>query len=54
MNDWLKRIQFKNRTCNDINGKSIDISNQIAISMYVVLTRKCNAHCEFCELNTGK
>lgn len=54
MNDWLKRIQFKSRTCSDINGKSIDISNQRAISMYVVLTRKCNAHCEFCEFNTGK
>lgn len=54
MNDWLKRIQFKSRTCNDTNGKSIDISNQRAISMYVVLTRKCNAHCEFCEFNKGK
>lgn len=41
-------IYFKKRTCRDYSGRQQDlIDNQIAL--YVVLTRKCNVACPFCE-----
>lgn len=45
---FYKGIQFKDRTCQTINGNSYKLDNN-QIALYIVLTRKCTAHCRFCE-----
>ena len=43
----LKDIKFKQKSCLSQSGISVDLGN--TINLYVVLTRKCNAACKFCE-----
>lgn len=46
-------IQFKKKGCMNKYGEQPELrENQIAI--YVVLTRKCNVNCKFCEYHNGE
>lgn len=48
----INNIYFKKKCCVNKYGESPDIEdNQIAL--YVVLTRKCNVNCKFCEYHNG-
>lgn len=50
---WADKIVFKHNTCRDKYGESTELeSNQI--NLYIVTTRKCNAHCKFCDFTSGK
>lgn len=52
MREQADRIMFKKRTClNKYNEQHNITDNQIAL--YVVLTRKCNVNCKFCEYHSG-
>lgn len=45
-------IKFRQRTCRNMYGNYETIQDN-QISLYVVLTHKCNAHCKFCEFTHG-
>lgn len=52
MREQADKIKFKRRTClNKYNEQHNITDNQIAL--YVVLTRKCNINCKFCEYHSG-
>lgn len=46
-------INFKVYSCLDKYGNSTKLADN-QISLYIVLTRKCNAQCKFCEYNKGE
>ena len=47
-------IKFRRTTCyRSDRGNALEIEEN-AIPMYVVLTRKCNASCKFCEYRCGE
>lgn len=46
-------IYFKQRCCVNKYGESSKIENN-QIALYVVLTRKCNVNCKFCEYHSGE
>ena len=46
-------IKFKEFSCTDMYGNRNKLCNN-QISLYIVLTRKCNAQCKFCEYNKGE
>lgn len=48
-----KDIVFKRHTCMNKYGEQSELKNN-EIAMYVVLTRKCNTHCNFCEYRNGE
>ena len=45
--EWLNKIVFKHQGCFNENNETFDIPDNV-ISLYVVMTRKCNANCPFC------
>lgn len=53
MEDWTNKVKFKHTTCRNKNGERYSLENN-QISLYVVLTRKCNTQCKFCEFREGK
>jgi len=46
------KIKFKRETCINKDGNSYRIDDN-NIALYVVLTRKCNVNCPFCEYHKG-
>lgn len=50
---WTENIVFKHNTCT-INGKQKYYIPDNMINLYVVVNRKCNAGCEFCEFTDSK
>lgn len=49
----INNIYFKKKCCINKYGESPEIENN-QIALYVVLTRKCNVNCKFCEYHSGK
>lgn len=45
-------IYFKKKCCINKYGESQELNNN-EIALYVVLTRKCNVNCKFCEYHNG-
>ena len=50
---WYDNIKFNHKTCLNKYNETNDIEENI-ISLYVVVTRKCNVNCKFCEFAKGK
>ena len=48
----MNNIKFKHSTCQNKYGETYYIAEN-NISLYVVLTRKCNVNCKFCEYHNG-
>lgn len=48
----INNIYFKKKCCINKYGESPEIENN-QIALYVVLTRKCNVNCKFCEYHNG-
>ena len=46
-------IKFKEFSCTDMYGNRNKLCDN-QISLYILLTRKCNAQCKFCEYNKGE
>lgn len=51
MENWINNIYTVNKTCVNSEGKfySYKTYERKPISLYIVITRKCNAKCSFCE-----
>lgn len=49
----MYNIVFKEKSCINKYGEQYKYDSNI-ISMYVVLTRRCNTNCRFCEYHSGK
>lgn len=49
----MSGIKFRQETCRNINGNCQKLDHN-QISLYIVLTHKCNAHCKFCEFTHGE
>lgn len=49
---WYDKIEFKHKTCMDKYNECNPIKENV-ISLYVVMTRKCNVNCPFCEFTKG-
>lgn len=48
----INNIYFKKKCCVNKYGEAPDIENN-QIALYVVLTRKCNVNCKFCEYHNS-
>lgn len=46
-------IKFKEYSCTDKDGNGTKYENN-EIPLYIVMTRKCNTNCKFCEYHNGK
>lgn len=53
MKNTVNNIQFKHKSCVNLQGNFTEIEEN-QISLYVVMTRKCNTNCRFCEYHSGK
>ena len=51
MKDWIKNIHTIDKTCVNSEGEYYKYTefNRKPISLYIVVTRDCNARCPFCE-----
>lgn len=49
---WVDEIEFNRFTCKDMYGETKDLDTN-EISLYIVMTRKCNTNCRFCEYHKG-
>ena len=51
MGNWTDKIQYKRCTCYNQEGKNFEI-NENSISLYLVITRRCNTNCRFCTFRS--
>lgn len=49
---WYDNIKFNHNTCVNMDGVSYPIEDN-NIALYVVMTRKCNVNCKFCDYHKG-
>lgn len=52
MSDWTNKIRYKMCTCFNQDEESFEI-NENNISLYLVVTRRCNTCCKFCAFRSG-